>query len=75
MSQYRIEVLQKGDSVLNVWSQYIAIKRKNGDVEILHYDFDSEGALRINKDSILITKGNGSIHVKSEDSSFEAGTF
>ena len=36
--QVKFEVLKKDDSVLNVWDNNIAIKRKNGDVEILHYD-------------------------------------
>ena len=30
--QIKIELMKKGDSVLNVWDQHIAITRKNGDV-------------------------------------------
>lgn len=73
--QVRFEVLKKGDAVLNVWDNNIAIKRKNGDVEILHYDLGEDGFPRISNNSILITQGDGIVRAKSDDSSFEVGTF
>ncbi len=73
--QVRFEVLKKDDSVLNVWDNKIAIKRKNGDVEILMYDLNEDGLPHISNNSILITRGEGIVRAKSEDSSFEVGTF
>lgn len=31
----RVEVLKKGDKVLSVTSEFIAVQRKNGEVEVL----------------------------------------
>ena len=73
--QVRFEVLKKDDTVLNVWDNKIAIKRKNGDVEILMYDLNDDGLPRISNNSILITRGDGIVRAKSDDSSFEVGTF
>lgn len=73
--QVRFEILKKGDTVLNVWDNNIAIKRKNGEVEIVHYDLGEDGLPRISNNSILITQGDGIVRAKSEDSSFEVGTF
>lgn len=73
--QMKIEVLNKGDTVLNVWENSIAIQRKNGDVEIIQYELSANGIPRIKPDSILITKGDGSIRIVNDDSTFEIGTF
>lgn len=73
--QVRFEILKKGDAILNVWDNNIAVKRKNGDVEILHYDLGEDGLPRISSNSILITQGDGIVRAKSDDSSFEVGTF
>lgn len=73
--QVRFEILKKGDTVLNVWDNNIAIKRKNGDVEILHYELSEEDLPKISNNSILITQGEGIVRAKSDDSSFEVGTF
>ena len=73
--QVRFEILKKGDTVLNVWDNNIAIKRKNGDVEILHYELSEEGLPKISNNSILITQGEGIVRAKSDDSSFEVVTF
>jgi hypothetical protein len=73
--QIRIEILRKGDSVLNVWDNNIAVKRKNGDVEILHYELGEDGLPRVSNNSILITQGDGIVRAKSEDASIEVGTF
>ena len=74
--QVKFEILKKGDSVFNVWDNGIAIKRKNGDIEIFHYELRSEDGLpRLSKDSILITQGDGIIRAKTDDSSLEVGTF
>lgn len=73
--QIRFEILKKGDEVLNVWENKIAIKKKNGDVEILHYDIGEDGLPRMAADSVLITQGNGILKKKDEISSVEFGTF
>jgi len=73
--QIKLELLHKGDEVLNVWERNVAIKRKNGDVEIFHYDLGDDGLPRIFKNSILITQGDGVVRIISDDSAFEAGTF
>lgn len=73
--QIKIELLKKGDTVLNVWNNSIAIKRKNEDVEIFHYELDENGFPRLAGNSILVTKGEGVVKAKSDDGSFEVGTF
>ena len=73
--QVRFEIIKKGDTVLNVWDNNIAIKRKNGDVEIVHYDLGEDGLPHISNNSILITQGDGIVRAKSDDFSFEVGTF
>ena len=73
--QVRLEVLKKDDSVLNVWDNKIAIKIKNGDVEILVYELNDDGLPKLSNNSILITRGDGVVRAKSDDSSFEVGTF
>lgn len=73
--QIKIELMKKGDSVLNVWDQHIAIARKNGDVEIFKYYLDEDNLPRLYDHSILITQGNGAITTKDDDSSVEFGTF
>lgn len=73
--QIKIELMKKGDSVLNVWDQHIAITRKNGDVEIFKYYLDDDNLPRLYDHSILITQGNGAITTKDDDSSVEFGTF
>ncbi len=73
--QIEIGLLKKGDTVLNVWDNNIAIRRKNENVEIFHYDLDENGLPRLSDNSILITQGDGIIKTKSADGSFEIGTF
>lgn len=73
--QIRIEILQKGDEILNAWDNNIAVKKKNGDVEIFHYEFDEMGLPRISENSFLITQGDGVIRTNIEDGSVKVGTF
>lgn len=73
--QIKFEILKKGDEVLNVWEGHIAVKRKNGDVEILKYYVDNDGLPRLEDNSVLITYGKGSITAKSDNSSVEITTF
>lgn len=71
----KIGILKKGDSVLNVWENNIAVKKKNGDVEIYRIDFDKENLPRLSEDTILITQGDGSISARADDNSVEVTTF
>ncbi len=73
----RIEfaILKKGDTVLNVWENHIAVKKKNGNVEIFQYYQDEEGLPRLAETTVLISQGNGSISAKADDSSVEISTF
>lgn len=73
----RIEfaILKKGDTVLNVWENHIAVKKKNGNVEIFQYYKDEEGLPRLAETTVLISQGNGSISAKADDSSVEISTF
>lgn len=73
--QVKIGILKKGDEVLNAWDNNIAVKRKNGDVEIFHYDLDKDGLPRLSENSILVTQGDGAIKAKLDGSSIEVQTF
>ena len=73
--QCRFEIMSKGDSVFNVWDGNIAIKRKNGDVEIFRYYLDDNGLPRLDSNTLLITSGAGNVTVKSNDNSVEITTF
>lgn len=73
--QIKFEILNKGDTVLNVWENKIAIKKKSGEVEIFQFHYDENGYPRLEKDTVLITFGDGVIKIKADDSSLEVGTF
>ena len=73
--QLKFEILKKGDTVLNVWENHIAVKKKSGDVEVFQFYSDEDGLPRLSNNSILITQGNGSISAKVDDSSVEITTF
>lgn len=53
----KINILKKGDSVLNVDKNFIAVRRKNGEVDIVPLIEDETG-LRINV-SKIVTIGYG----------------
>ena len=62
----RINVLKKGDRVLTVTSELIAIERKNGEVDILPMSSDGMG-LRIDVDKkVTIGYGANTVQVKSD---------
>ncbi len=35
--QIKFEILKKGETVLNVWENHIAVKKKSGEIEIYRY--------------------------------------
>lgn len=73
--QIKFEILKKGDTVLNVWENHIAVKKKSGEVEIFQFFLDEEGLPRLSENTILVTQGNGSISAKADESSIEITTF
>ncbi len=40
--QIKFEILKKGETVLNVWENHIAIKKKSGEIEIYQFFLDEE---------------------------------
>ena len=70
--QIKFEILKKGDTVLNVWENHIAVKKKSGEVEIFQFFVDEEG---LSANTILVTLGNGSISAESTDSDVTITTF
>ena len=73
--QIKFEILKKGDTVLNVWKDHIAVKKKSGEVEIFQFYVDEEGLPRLSENTILVTQGNGSISAETTDSDVTITTF
>lgn len=69
---YSFKLLKKGDKVLNVWENRVAILRKNGEVDIFTLIFEKGSFARIDSEVINIAYGNESIEItdrKSKSSS------
>ena len=60
----KVNVLRKGDSVLNVTSEFVAIKRKNGEVDVIPIVEDA-GGFRINTEKV-VTIGYGENSIESD---------
>lgn len=60
----KINVMSKGDKVLNVTSELVAIQRKNGEVDIIPLISDESG-VRIDTENI-VTIGYGNNMVETE---------
>ena len=60
----KINVMSKGDKVLNVTSELLAIQRKNGEVDIIPLILDDSG-VRIDTENI-VTIGYGNSSVETE---------
>ena len=60
----KINVMSKGDKVLNVTSELVAIQRKNGEVDIIPLILDESG-IRIDTENI-VTIGYGNNSVETE---------
>uniref|UniRef100_UPI0040577219 hypothetical protein n=1 Tax=Agathobacter sp. TaxID=2021311 RepID=UPI0040577219 len=73
--QVKFEILKDGDTVLNVWENHIAVKKETGEVEIYPFYLDEEGFPRLSENTILVTHGDGSVSVTSEDNTIEVTTF
>lgn len=65
-----IGVMKKGDHVINVTSELIAIQRKSGEVDILPLLRDETG-LRVNTEEIItIGFGNNTVQTEVGDVTF-----
>lgn len=63
----KIGVLKKGDQVLNVTSEFIAVQRKSGEVDIIPMINDQSG-LRVDIEHIVtIGYGNNTVQAATED--------
>ncbi|MCQ2510755.1 MAG: hypothetical protein MJ116_09875 [Lachnospiraceae bacterium] len=71
----KLEILEKGDSVLSAWENHVAVKRKNGEVEILQFYCDEGNMLRLSNNSVLITYGHGTVSATEKEGDIEITTF
>lgn len=63
----RINILQKGDQVLNVTEDFIAVRRKNGEVDLVKL-FKDETGLRIDTENkITIGYGHNTVELTDGD--------
>ncbi len=60
----RIDILKKGDHVINVTKEFIAVQRKNGEVDIVPIIMDVSG-IRVDTEKI-ITIGFGEYVVQTQ---------
>lgn len=69
----KINVLEKGDRVISVTSEFVAVQRKNGEVDIIPLIRDGTG-LRVDIENI-VTIGYGSNTVQAEVGDIVVTTF
>jgi hypothetical protein len=75
-SKIKIGVMKKGDSVLSASQDFIAIKRKNGEVDIIRIYFDENKLPRLDMGNIVtIGYGDGSVSTVVDDDGSEIITF
>ena len=78
MQQVKIELLETGDEAIGFSNDMLAVKKKNGEVELFKFDTDADGLPRLADKSILITfgdKNSKKITISNDDNSVEVGTF
>jgi hypothetical protein len=63
MAKIKIKILNKGDSVLSITERAVAVRRKNGEVDIIPLIFDEMGSPpRVDIENILtISYGKNAI--------------
>lgn len=62
-----IRILQKGDTVLNVTKEFIAVRRKNGEVDLIRL-LNEEGGVRVDIENIVtIGFGDNVVETKNEN--------
>ena len=60
-------IMKKGDKVISITSEFIAVERKNGEVDVIPIVSDETG-LRVDIEHIVtIGYGNNTVSVESDD--------
>ena len=63
----RIDVMKKGDEVINVTNEFVAIRRKGGEVDIIPL-LNTATGLRVDLEGIItIGYGDGVVTVENEN--------
>lgn len=71
-----VKLLNKGDSVLEINDKFLAIKRKNGDVDVYKVGFTEQDELMVDPiKTAVITYGDGVVSKTSEDGETTYFTF
>lgn len=71
----KINVMNKGDNVLEVNEKFVSIKRKNGEVDVIPF-CDDNGFIRLDLENMItVSYGNNTIEFSSEDSDTVITTF
>ena len=71
----KINVLNKGDTVIDINEKFVSVRRKNGEVDLIPFIID-DGALRLDTGNIItISYGKNTVEYSSEDSDTVTITF
>lgn len=62
-----INILRKGDDVLTINERFLAVKRKNGEIDIFNVYFNEEGIFVDPVKTAVIGYGNGIIEKQLDD--------
>ena len=62
-----INVLKKGDEVIYINERFLAVKRKNGEVDVYNVYFNDEGIYIDPLKTATIGYGNGTVEKKLDD--------
>lgn len=63
----KIKILHKGDKVINVTKEFVAVQRKNGEVDLVCLNCDETGIRIDTEKSITIGYGNNTVEFTSEN--------
>jgi hypothetical protein len=62
----KLGLMKKGDTVINVTNEFVAIKRKNGEVDIVSIIKDDYGYRVDTENIVTIGYGNNTVTVENE---------
>jgi hypothetical protein len=75
-SKIKIGIMKKGDSILSASQDFVAIKRKNGEVDIIRLYFDENKLPRLDMENMVtIGYGEGSVSTVVDEDGCEITTF
>lgn len=63
----KINVLKKGDRVISVTSEFVAVQRKNGEVDIVPLIRDKTGLRVAIENIVTIGYGNNTVEAATDD--------